>query len=394
MQGKEYLLTSESVSEGHPDKVADQISDAVLDAHLLHDPYARVACETLLAKNLVVVAGEFTSTANVAIEDIVRKTLKDIGYTDQSSGIDYRTCKIITSISEQARDISVGVDHADGEIGAGDQGMMFGYATVETPELMPLGISLAHKLVLKQAELRKNERLGWLRPDGKSQVTVRYKGTRPIAVEKVVLSTQHSPGIKREQIREEVTREIIERVIPEELRAKDIQYFVNPTGNFKIGGPQADTGLTGRKIIVDTYGGSCPHGGGAFSGKDPTKVDRTATYMARYIAKNIVAAGLTERCTVQLSYAIGMADPLSVLITTERNGEVDESKLETVVREVFPLTPKGMIETLDLRRPIYQKTAAYGHFGRELPEFTWEKTDKVHQLRNYFNLPEATNEKG
>ncbi|MFC2005982.1 methionine adenosyltransferase [Chloroflexota bacterium] len=386
MQEKEYLLSSESVSEGHPDKVADQISDAILDAYLSSDPYARVACETLLAKNLVVVAGEMTSVANITVEDIARKTLKDIGYTDQSCGIDYHTCQIVTSISEQARDIGMGVDHTSGEIGAGDQGMMFGYATDETPELMPLGISLAHKLVEKQAELRKNERLSWLRPDGKSQVTVRYRGTRPIAVEKVVLSIQHSPDVNKDHIEEAVISEIIERVIPEEFRAKDIQYFVNPTGSFEIGGPQADTGLTGRKIIVDTYGGSCPHGGGAFSGKDPTKVDRTATYMARYIAKNIVSAGLSGRCTVQLSYAIGIANPLSVLITTDSNGEVDESKLETAVHEIFPLTPKGMIETLDLRRPIYQKTAAYGHFGRQLPDFTWEKTDKVNDIKSYFDL--------
>jgi len=386
MFNKEYLLTSESVSEGHPDKIADQISDAILDAYLSYDPLTKVGCETLLAKNLVVVAGEISSKSNVIIPDIVRQTIKDIGYTSQSDGIDYRTCQIITSISGQSLNINQGVDRADGELGAGDQGMMFGYATNETPELMPLGITLAHKLMQKQAELRKNGTLSWLRPDAKSQVTVRYEGTKPVAVEKVVLSTQHSKDINIDQITEAVISEIIEKVIPRELRSNDIKYFVNPTGSFWLGGPAADTGLTGRKIIVDTYGGSCPHGGGAFSGKDPTKVDRSASYMARYIAKNIVYAGLAERCTVQLSYAIGIAEPLSVMLNLQGSDSVDEDELEDATREIFALSPKGIIEMLDLRRPIYQKTSNYGHFGRALPEFTWEKTDKVIDMQNYFNL--------
>ncbi|MFC2168213.1 methionine adenosyltransferase [Acidobacteriota bacterium] len=386
MTRKNYLLSSESVSEGHPDKMADQISDAVLDAHLSQDPSARIACETLLAKKLVVVAGEISSEAEVDIPDIVRKTIKDIGYTTQADGFDYRTCEIITSISGQSGHIKKGVKLPNGEVGAGDQGMMFGYATDEATELMPLGISLAHKLMQKQAELRKNGSLKWLRPDAKSQVTVRYEGTKPIAVEKIVFSTQHSQDVNVDQIRDGIIGEVIERTVPQELRAKDIKYFVNPTGSFEIGGPQADTGLTGRKIIVDTYGGSCPHGGGAFSGKDPTKVDRSAAYMARYIAKNIVAAGLSKRCTVQLAYAIGVSDPVSLMIDLQGGGNVDEKKLEDAVRQIFSLSAGGIIEMLDLYRPIYQKTSVYGHFGREIPEFTWEKTDKINALRDILNI--------
>ncbi|MFC1925748.1 methionine adenosyltransferase [Chloroflexota bacterium] len=388
---REYLLTSESVSEGHPDKMADQISDAVLDAYLAHDPMSRVACETLLAKNRVMVAGEITSSdgVNIDIEGIVRKTIRGIGYTNQADGIDPDACKVTISISKQSENISQGVSQENGEVGAGDQGLMFGYATNETPVFMPMGIYLAHRLVEKQAELRKSEKLAWLRPDAKSQVTVRYNGFKPQAIEKVVLSTQHAKDITLEQIRKEVISEIIEEVIPAEMRAKDIEYYVNPTGSFWIGGPEGDAGLTGRKIIVDTYGGSCPHGGGAFSGKDPTKVDRSASYVARYVAKNIVAAGLGQRCTIQIAYAIGVVEPLSLNVNLHGSGNVDEVELEKAVREIFRLTPKGIIESLDLRRPIFQKTAAYGHFGRDLPEFSWEKLDKVDQLRDYFNLKDG-----
>ena len=386
---REYLLTSESVSEGHPDKMADQISDAVLDAYLAQDPIARVACETLLAKNRVMIAGEITSGGSVDIESIVRKTIRGIGYTNQADGIDPDACKITVSISKQSENISQGVTQADGEVGAGDQGLMFGYATKETPVLMPMGIYLAHRLVEKQAEIRKAGKLAWLRPDAKSQVTVRYQGFKPLAIEKVVLSTQHAKEITLEQIRKEVISEIIEEVIPTELRSKNIEYYVNPTGSFWIGGPEGDAGLTGRKIIVDTYGGSCPHGGGAFSGKDPTKVDRSASYVARYVAKNIVGAGLADRCTIQVAYAIGVVEPLSLNVNLHGTGKVDEVELEKAVREIFRLTPRGIIESLDLRRPIFQKTAAYGHFGRELSEFTWEKLDKVDQLRDYFNLKEG-----
>lgn len=390
---REYLLTTESVSEGHPDKMADQISDAVLDAYLAQDPMSRVACESLLAKNLVVVAGEITSKGTVNAEEIVRKTIKQIGYTSEADGINPNTCKVITSISKQSPNISQGVGRADGEVGAGDQGLMFGYATDETPELMPIGIHFAHRLVEKQAELRKAGKLKWLRPDAKSQVTVKYHGFKPLSIEAVVLSTQHAEGITLEQIRKEVIAEIIEKVIPADMRSKDIKYYVNPTGAFWIGGPDGDTGLTGRKIIVDTYGGSCPHGGGAFSGKDPTKVDRSASYACRYVAKNIVAAGLAQRCTIQIAYAIGVVEPLSINVNTHGSGKVDEIELENAVRNIFRLTPKGIIDSLDLRRPIYQKTAAYGHFGRELPEFTWEKLDKVAQLQDYFKVKAGAKEK-
>jgi len=390
---KEYLLTSESVSEGHPDKMADQISDVILDVFLSNDMFARVACETLITKGLVVVAGEIASYCHPSIPDIVRWTIKNIGYTDPAYGFDYRTCRIITPISKQSPEISKAIEPDDGEMRAGDQVTVFGYATNETPELMPLGISLAHKLMQKQAELRRARELDWLRPDAKSQVTVRYVGAQPVAVEKVVFSTQHSPDISHGELEEAVISKIIEEVIPEELRAPHIQYLVNPGGSFTIGGPNADTGLTGRKIMVDTYGPGYPHGGGAFSGKDPTKLDRSAAYMARYIAKNIVAAGLAECCTVGLSYAMGKVDPVSFMLDLHGTGKVDEQRLMEAVRQIFNLTPGGIISMLDLRRPIYQKTAVYGHFGRELPGFTWERTDKVVALEDHFGIPSDRAEK-
>lgn len=383
-----YLFSSESVSEGHPDKIADQISDAVLDAVLSQDPEAKVACETLITRGHVIVAGEIrtSSSPSLPLSDIIRSTIKDIGYTDPAFGPDYQDCDIRILIGEQSKEIITAVEHADGKIGAGDQGLMFGYAVDETPELMPLPISLAHRLVQKQAEVRKSGRLSWLRPDAKSQVTVRYVEGRPQAVTQVVLSTQHAPGISNRKITEAVRQEIIDPVIPENLRDRAISYHVNPSGSFEVGGPAADTGLTGRKIIVDTYGGSCPHGGGAFSGKDPTKVDRSASYMARWIAKNVVAAGLSRRCTIQISYAIGIADPLSFMVDLHGEGTVETEDLVSAVREIFDLTPAGIIATLELRRPIYRQTAAYGHFGRELPDFTWERTDRAADLRRYLGL--------
>lgn len=376
-----YLFTSESVSEGHPDKIADQISDAILDAIYAQDPQAKVACETFVTTNLAIVGGETNTKAVVPIESIVRDTIRAIGYTDSEIGFDADSATITNHIHQQSSDINQGVDRSDGEIGAGDQGLMFGYASNETPELMPLPIALSHRLVERQAKLRRDGTLPWLRPDAKSQITVRYEDGNPVGVEKVVLSTQHHPDVTNETIRDAVISTIIEPVIPESLRSKTIEYYINPTGRFVIGGPHGDTGLTGRKIIVDTYGGSCPHGGGAFSGKDPTKVDRSAAYAARYIAKNIVAAGLADRCTIQLSYAIGVAEPLSIMVNLHGTGRVDESELEKPIRDVFSLTPKGIISMLDLRRPIYKKTAAYGHFGREIPEFNWEKTDRVDLLQ-------------
>ncbi len=378
---KDYLFTSESVSEGHPDKMADQISDAVLDAILAQDPEGKVACETLLTKGVAIVAGELRTKAVIDVERIVRSTAEEIGYTDIAYGFDSRTCQVLTYLGTQSRDIVIGVDHTDGEIGAGDQGLMFGYATNETPELMPLPILLSHKLVERQAEARRERVLPWLRPDAKSQVTVRYENKRPVAVEKVVLSTQHGPEPNNTTIRDGVIAEIIEKVIPPLWRSGRIEYLINPTGRFETGGPEGDTGLTGRKIIVDTYGGSCPHGGGAFSGKDPTKVDRSAAYAARYIAKTIVAAGLADHCTVQLSYAIGLTEPTSLMVNLHSGARIGEREIEKAVREVFQLTPRGMIDMLDLRRPIYRRTAAYGHFGRELPEFSWEKTDRATELR-------------
>jgi S-adenosylmethionine synthetase len=376
----EFLFTSESVSEGHPDKVADQISDAVLDALLKQDPTSRVAAETLVKDNLVVLAGEITTGARVNYNDVVRKTIQRIGYNDPSIGFDTHTCTVIVAYGEQSQDIARGVDEGKGldlEQGAGDQGMMFGYACDETPTLMPLPIHLAHRLVERQSQLRRDGRLLWLRPDAKSQVTVKYADGKPEAIATVVLSTQHAPGLTHKQIEEAVIEQIIKPVLPKLMLKGKINYLVNPTGSFEIGGPKGDCGLTGRKIIVDSYGGSAPHGGGAFSGKDPSKVDRSAAYAARYVAKNIVAAGLASKCMVQLSYAIGVASPTSVMVTTHGTGKLSDEKISQLVLQHFDLRPKGIIRMLDLLRPIYEKTAAYGHFGREEPEFTWEATDRA-----------------
>jgi S-adenosylmethionine synthetase len=378
MTQEEYLFTSESVTEGHPDKIADQISDGVLDAILEQDPTGRVACESLLTTGLVVVAGEITTSCYIDIPRVVRETIKHVGYTRAKFGFDYETCGVIVSIDEQSADIAMGVD----KLGAGDQGLMFGYACRETPELMPAPISLAHALVRRLSHVRREGILGYLRPDGKSQVSVRYAGGRPVRVETVVISAQHSPDVGLEQLRHDIVQHVVTPVLPPEMvDPRRIVYHINPTGRFVTGGPQGDTGLTGRKIIVDTYGGSCPHGGGAFSGKDPTKVDRSAAYMARHVAKNVVAAGLADRCLLQVAYAIGVADPVSIMVETFGTGKVDKSKLEQLVRQHFDFTPAGIIRYLDLRRPIYRKTAAFGHFGRQEPEFTWERTDRVNDLR-------------
>ncbi|TMH44282.1 MAG: methionine adenosyltransferase [Betaproteobacteria bacterium] len=378
-----YLFTSESVSEGHPDKVADQISDAVLDAILAQDKTSRVAAETLVKDNMVVLAGEITTGARVNFSEVVRKTVKRIGYNDPTIGFDTHTCTVIVAYGEQSKDIAQGVDEGKGldlDQGAGDQGLMFGYACDETPQLMPLPIYLAHRLVERQSEIRRDGRLSWLRPDAKSQVTIKYVDNKPDSVETVVLSTQHQPGLTHKQIEEAVIEQIIKPVLPKNLIKGQIKYLVNPTGSFEIGGPKGDCGLTGRKIIVDTYGGSAPHGGGAFSGKDPSKVDRSAAYAARYVAKNVVAAGLATKCLVQVSYAIGVAKPTSVMVTTYGTGKISDEKLSALVMNQFDLRPKGIIQMLDLLRPIYEKTAAYGHFGREEPEFTWEATDKARAL--------------
>lgn len=372
-----YLFTSESVTEGHPDKIADQISDAVLDSVLSEDATGRVACETLVTTGLVVIAGEITTDTHVDFSQVARETVREIGYTRAKYGFDCDTCAVLTAVDKQSPDIAQGVNTG----GAGDQGLMFGFACNETEELMPLPIQLAHRLSRKLSELRRSEALPYLRPDGKSQVTVEYRDGRPFRIDAVVISTQHAPEVSNEQLREEILEQVIHSTVPEELRDSSTKYHINPTGRFVIGGPQGDAGLTGRKIIVDTYGGYAPHGGGAFSGKDPTKVDRSAAYMARYIAKNIVAAGLAERCLVQLAYAIGVADPVSVLVDTGGTGRVGEGKLSSLVREFFELTPQGIIETLNLRRPIYRKTAAYGHFGRSDEGFTWEVADKAQALR-------------
>ncbi len=378
MAHDEYLFTSESVTEGHPDKIADQISDAVLDAIMEQDPAGRVACECLLTTGLVVVGGEITTSCYVDIPRIARETIKSVGYTRAKYGFDFETCGVIVSIDEQSPDIAMGVDR----LGAGDQGLMFGYACTETPELMPAPIWLAHALVRRLSQVRREGVLPYLRPDGKSQVTLRYADGKPLRVETVVLSAQHSPDVTLEQLRAEIVEHVVVPAIPPELLdPKRITYHINPTGRFVIGGPQGDTGLTGRKIIVDTYGGSCPHGGGAFSGKDPTKVDRSASYMARHVAKNIVAAGLAERCLVQVAYAIGVADPVSIMAQTSGTGKVPDGKLEQMIRRHFDFTPAGIIKYLDLRRPLFRKTAAFGHFGRNEPEFTWERTDRVKDLR-------------
>ena len=372
-----YLFTSESVTEGHPDKISDQISDAVLDAALTVDPKARVACETLVTTGLVIVAGEITTDAVIDYSRVARETIREIGYTRAKYGFDCDTCAVLSALDRQSPDIAMGVDTG----GAGDQGLMFGYACNETPELMPLPIQLAHMLARRLSEVRKSGDLPYLRPDGKSQVTVEYRDGRPFRLEAVVISSQHADDVSNEKLRAEIMESVIKHTVSGELLDKDTKYHINPTGRFVTGGPQGDAGVTGRKIIVDTYGGYAPHGGGAFSGKDPTKVDRSAAYMARYVAKNIVAAGLADRCTVQLAYAIGVADPVSVFVNTEGTGRISESALSKLVRDHFELTPRGIIESLNLRRPIYKATAAYGHFGRHEESFTWEKTDKAEALR-------------
>ncbi len=380
----EFLFTSESVSEGHPDKVADQISDSILDAILAQDPYARVAAETLVNTGLVVLAGEITTSANVDYIKVARDCIKRIGYDNTEYGIDYKGCAVLVAYDKQSPDIAQGVDRASHEYmdqGAGDQGLMFGYACDETPTLMPLPIYLAHRVVERQSQLRRDGRLNWLRPDAKAQVTIRYVDGKPHSIDTVLLSTQHSPEMVLETIREAVIEDIIKPVLPQELIKGDIKYLVNPTGRFVIGGPQGDCGLTGRKIIVDTYGGSAPHGGGAFSGKDPSKVDRSAAYAGRYIAKNIVAAGLASKCLIQISYAIGVALPTSVWVTSYGTGKISDEKIAELVKKHFDLRPKGIVQMLELLRPIYTGTAAYGHFGREEPEFTWEATDKASALR-------------
>ena len=372
-----HLFTSESVTEGHPDKIADQVSDSILDAILAQDPTSRVACETLTTTGLVLVAGEITTNAKIDYQDVVRKMVAEIGYTRGKYGFDAETCAVLSSIHSQSPDIAMGVDTG----GAGDQGLMFGYACNETPELMPLPIMLAHKLARGLSQCRRSGQMSYLRPDGKSQVSVEYDGTKVIRVDAVVVSSQHSPDVSQEQMREDVTEKIIKAGIPAELMDKNTKIYVNPTGRFVVGGPHGDAGVTGRKIIVDTYGGYAPHGGGAFSGKDPTKVDRSACYMARYVAKNVVAAGLADRATVQLAYAIGVAEPVSVMVDTDGSGKIPEPKITELVRANFKLTPRGIHEELNLRRPIYAKTAAFGHFGRTEPEFTWERTDKAATLK-------------
>ena len=380
----EFLFTSESVSEGHPDKVSDQISDAILDAILAQDPYARVAAETLTNTGLVVLAGEITTTANVDYIQVARNTIKRIGYDNTEYGIDYKGCAVLVAYDKQSPDIAQGVDRASDDFlnqGAGDQGLMFGYACDETPTLMPLAIYLAHQVVQRQAQLRHDGRLPWLRPDAKSQVPIRYVDGKPHSIDTVVLSTQHAPDMTLEAIREAAIEDIIMPMLPKEFVKGNINFLVNPTGRFVVGGPQGDCGLTGRKIIVDTYGGAAPHGGGAFSGKDPSKVDRSAAYAGRYVAKNIVAAGLASKCLVQVSYAIGVAKPTSVMVDTYGTGKISNEKLTELVLRHFDLRPKGIVNMLDLLRPIYEKTAAYGHFGREEPEFTWENTDKAAALR-------------
>jgi S-adenosylmethionine synthetase len=383
MPKKDYFFTSESVTEGHPDKIADQISDSILDAILAQDPVARVACETLVTTGLAFVAGEISTTCYVHIPDIVRETIKDIGYTRAKYGFDYETCSVITSIDQQSSDIAMGVDTG----GAGDQGLMFGFACNETEELMPMPIMLAHKLAMRLAEVRKQDILGYLRPDGKTQVTIEYVDGKPARIDTIVVSSQHSPDITIKEMKEDIIEKVIKQVVPERLLDEEtVKYYINPTGRFVVGGPMGDTGLTGRKIIVDSYGGVGSHGGGCFSGKDPTKVDRSGAYISRYIAKNIVAAGIADRVEVQLAYAIGVPEPVSILIDTFGTGKVEEEKIVKLVRENFDLTPKGIIDHLRLRRPIYRRTAAYGHFGKTDPDFTWEQTDKAETLKKKAGL--------
>jgi S-adenosylmethionine synthetase len=394
MSSNSFLFTSESVSEGHPDKVADQISDAILDALLAQDKHSRVAAETLCTTGLVVLAGEITSNAVIDYQTVVRDTIQRIGYDNSDYGIDYKGCAVVVAYGKQSQDIALGVDEGRGldlDQGAGDQGLMFGYACDETPGYMPMAIYLSHRLVERQAQLRKQGKLPWLRPDAKSQVTIRYVDGKPKEIDTVVLSTQHHPDIEHKQLCEAVIEEIVKPVLPKEMIGKKVNYLINPTGRFVVGGPQGDCGLTGRKIIVDTYGGSAPHGGGAFSGKDPSKVDRSAAYAARYVAKNIVASGLATKALVQVSYAIGIAKPTSIMVTTFGTGKISDERLEELVAKHFDLRPKGIIQMLDLLRPIYQKTAAYGHFGREEPEFTWERTDKAELLAAEAGIKRAAN---
>ena len=383
---KEYIFTSESVTEGHPDKMADQISDAVLDYIIERDTEARVACETLVSNGFCVIAGELKTIAYAPMQEIARKVIQEIGYTDATYGFDYRAAAVLNGIGEQSPDINQGVDQADGEIGAGDQGLMFGYACSETDVLMPLPIHLAHRLTQKLAEVRKEGIVPYLRPDGKAQISVKYIDDKPVSIDTVVISTQHAPDVSQEQIYKDMIEEVINQVLPVDMITKDTIYHINPTGKFVIGGPQGDAGLTGRKIIVDTYGGSCPHGGGAFSGKDPTKVDRSAAYAARHVAKNLVASGACEKVTIQVAYAIGVVQPVSIMVDTHSTGKVDEEKIEKCVKELFDLSPKGIIESLDLLRPIYRRTAAYGHFGREEDGFTWELINRADEIKNYLGL--------
>jgi S-adenosylmethionine synthetase len=383
---KEYIFTSESVTEGHPDKMADQISDAILDYIIEHDSNARVACETLVSNGFCVIAGELKTTAYAPMQEIARKVIQEIGYTDATYGFDHRAAAVLNGIGEQSPDINQGVDQKDGEIGAGDQGLMFGYACRETDVLMPLPIHLAHRLTQRLAEVRKEGIVPYLRPDGKAQISVKYIGNKPVCVETVVISTQHAPDVSQEKIHEDMINEVIKHVIPADMMNENTVFHINPTGKFVIGGPQGDAGLTGRKIIVDTYGGSCPHGGGAFSGKDPTKVDRSAAYAARWVAKNLVASGACDKATLQIAYAIGVVQPVSIMVDTHGTGKVEEEKIEECVKNLFDLSPKGIIEALDLLRPIYRKTSSYGHFGREEEGFTWELTNRVDEIKNHLGL--------
>lgn len=386
MSQKEYIFTSESVTEGHPDKMADQISDAILDYIIENDKNARVACETLVSNGFCVIAGELKTKAYAPMQEIARKVVQEIGYTDATYGFDYRSAAVLNGIGEQSPDINQGVDQASGEIGAGDQGLMFGYACRETDVLMPLPIYLSHRLTQRLAQVRKEGIIPYLRPDGKAQISVKYIDDKPVSVETVVVSTQHAPEVSQEQIHKDVIEEVIKQVIPAQMMSENTVFHINPTGKFVIGGPQGDAGLTGRKIIVDTYGGSCPHGGGAFSGKDPTKVDRSAAYAARWVAKNLVAADVCDKATIQVAYAIGVAHPVSIMVDTHGTGKVAEEQIEACVKEVFDLSPAGIIRDLDLLRPIYRKTAAYGHFGREEETFTWEKTDKVAAIKSFLKV--------